>query len=422
MKAVAWHGKRDVRVDTVPDPIIEQPTDAIVRITSTGICGSDLHLYEVLGPFMGEGDILGHEPMGIVEEVGSEVTNLAKGDRVVIPFNISCGHCFMCDHGLQSQCETTQVKDQGMGAALFGYTKLYGQVPGGQAEFLRVPQAQYGPIKVPEGPSDDRFVYLSDVLPTAWQAVEYANIPEGGSVAVFGLGPIGDMCTRIAKHRGAGQVIGIDLVAERIKRARENGIQVLDLSDHDDIGDALRGMTDGRGPDSVIDAVGMEAHGAPFGKAAQQMAGADPRRDRGEADGEGRRRPAQRHQRGHRLGPPRRDDLPVRRLRRHARPAADDDHVRQADQPAHGPGQREALDRRHHAAARGRGRPRRRRLRHPPAAARLSAGGLRDVPEEAGRRDQDPAAALAVRPPALGGTAFPPRRRTVSSASAGAPK
>ena len=153
MKAVTWHGKRDVRVDTVPDPSIQHPTDAIVRITSTGICGSDLHLYEVLGPFMGEGDILGHEPMGIVEEVGSEVTHIAKGDRVVIPFNISCGSCFMCDHGLQSQCETTQVTDQGMGAALFGYTKLYGQVPGGQAEFLRVPQAQYGPIKVPEGPT-----------------------------------------------------------------------------------------------------------------------------------------------------------------------------------------------------------------------------------------------------------------------------
>jgi len=276
MKAVAWHGKRDVRVDIVPDPIIEETTDAIVRVTSSGICGSDLHLYEVLGPFIAEGDILGHEPMGIVEEVGSEVTNLAKGDRVVIPFNISCGHCFMCDGGLQSQCETTQVRDQGMGAALFGYTKLYGQVPGGQAEFLRVPQAQYGPIKVPEGPSDDRFVYLSDVLPTAWQAVEYADIPDGGSVAVFGLGPIGDMSTRIAKHRGAGQVIGIDLVPERIMRARENGIEVLDLSDHDDIGEALRGLTDGRGPDSVIDAVGMEAHGAPFGKAAQQIVGLIP--------------------------------------------------------------------------------------------------------------------------------------------------
>ena len=275
MKAVTWHGKRDVRVDTVPDPSIQHPTDAIVRITSTGICGSDLHLYEVLGPFMGEGDILGHEPMGIVEEVGAEVTHIAKGDRVVIPFNISCGSCFMCDHGLQSQCETTQVKDQGMGAALFGYTKLYGQVPGGQAEFLRVPQAQYGPIKVPEGPSDDRFLYLSDVLPTAWQAVEYANVPDGETVLVLGLGPIGDMCTRVAKHKGA-RVIGIDLVPERIIRARANGIEVLDTSDQDDIGEALRGLTDGRGPDSVIDAVGMEAHGAPFGKAAQQLVGLIP--------------------------------------------------------------------------------------------------------------------------------------------------
>jgi threonine dehydrogenase-like Zn-dependent dehydrogenase len=275
MKAVTWHGKRDVRVDTVPDPSIQQPTDAIVRITSTGICGSDLHLYEVLGPFMGEGDILGHEPMGIVEEVGAEVTHIAKGDRVVIPFNISCGSCFMCDHGLQSQCETTQNRDQGMGASLFGYTKLYGQVPGGQAEFLRVPQAQYGPIKVPEGPSDDRFLYLSDVLPTAWQAVEYADIPDGGTVAVFGLGPIGDMCTRVAKHHGA-RVIGIDLVPERIIRARANGIEVLDISDQKDIGEALRDLTDGRGPDSVIDAVGMEAHGAPIGEAAQKIVGLIP--------------------------------------------------------------------------------------------------------------------------------------------------
>jgi threonine dehydrogenase-like Zn-dependent dehydrogenase len=275
MRAVTWHGKRDVRVDTVPDPSIQHPTDAIVRITSTGICGSDLHLYEVLGPFMAEGDILGHEPMGIVEEVGAEVTHIAKGDRVVIPFNISCGSCFMCDHGLQSQCETTQVRDQGMGAALFGYTKLYGQVPGGQAEFLRVPQAQYGPIKVPEGPPDDRFVYLSDVLPTAWQAVEYANLPDGGTVAVFGLGPIGDMSTRIAKHRGA-RVIGIDLVPERMRRARENGVEVLDISDHDDIAETLKEMTDGRGPDSIIDAVGMEAHGAPIGEAAQKIVGLIP--------------------------------------------------------------------------------------------------------------------------------------------------
>src|ERR1700750_265420 len=220
MKALTWHGRRDVRVDTVPDPKIEQPTDAIIRVTSSGLCGSDLHLYEVLGPFLSEGDVLGHEPMGIVEEVGAEVTGIAPGDRVVIPFNISCGHCFMCEHGLQSQCETTQVRDEGMGAALFGYTKLYGEVPGGQAEFLRVPQAQYGPIKVPEGPPDDRFLFLSDVLPTAWQAVKYAQIPDEGSVAVIGLGPIGEMSARIAQHLGAGQVIGLDLVPERLARSK----------------------------------------------------------------------------------------------------------------------------------------------------------------------------------------------------------
>src|SRR4051794_8451441 len=219
MKAVTWHGKRDVRVDTVPDPTIEEPTDAVVRITSTAICGSDLHLYEVLGMYIDEGDILGHEPMGVVEAVGSEVTHIAPGDRVVIPFNISCGHCYMCDQQLYSQCETTQVREHGKGAALLGYTKLYGQVPGGQAELLRVPQAQFGPIKVPEGPPDERFLFLSDVLPTAWQAVEYAAIPEGGSVAVFGLGPIGQMACRVAKHRGAGQVIGIDLVPERLALA-----------------------------------------------------------------------------------------------------------------------------------------------------------------------------------------------------------
>src|SRR3954469_13885626 len=277
MKAVAWHGKRDVRVDNVPDPIIEEPTDAIVRITSSGICGSDLHLYEVLGPFMGEGDILGHEPMGIVEEVGSEVTHISAGDRVVIPFNISCGHCFMCDHGLQSQCETTQVREQNKGAALFGYTKLYGQVPGGQAELLRVPQAQYGPIKVPEGPPDDRFVYLSDVLPTAWQAVEYADIPEGETALVLGLGPIGEMCTRIAQHQGAGKVIGIDLVPERLERSRDHGVEALDLNDYNgDLPEAVRDLTDGRGPISVIDAVGMEAHGSPIGKLAQRLAGLLP--------------------------------------------------------------------------------------------------------------------------------------------------
>jgi len=271
MKAVTWHGKRDVRVEEVPDPKIEEGTDAVIRVTSTGICGSDLHLYEVLGAFMTEGDILGHEPMGVVEEVGPDVKNLKPGDRVVVPFNISCGHCWMCERGLQSQCETTQVTEQGKGAALLGYTKLYGQVPGGQAEYLRVPQAHYGPIKVPEGPPDERFVYLSDVVPTAWQAVDYAAIPQDGTVVVFGLGPIGQMCARIARHRGAGQVIGVDLVAERLARAREHGVTALDTRDHKDIGDTIRQLTAGRGADSVIDAVGMEAHGAPVGRLAHNL-------------------------------------------------------------------------------------------------------------------------------------------------------
>jgi threonine dehydrogenase-like Zn-dependent dehydrogenase len=273
MKAVTWHGTHDVRVDNVDDPTIQHPTDAIVRITSTGICGSDLHLYEVLGAFIDAGDILGHEPMGIVEEVGAEVGHIEPGDRVVIPFNVSCGHCYTCGKGLQSQCETTQVREYGTGAALLGYTKLYGQVPGGQAEFLRVPQAHYGPIKVPEGPPDDRFVYLSDVLPTAWQAVEYADLPPGETLLVLGLGPIGEMCTRIAQHRGAGQVIGVDLVPDRLARAAAHGVVALNLDEVDDLPESVRELTDGRGPISVIDAVGMEAHGSPIGKLAHRLAG-----------------------------------------------------------------------------------------------------------------------------------------------------
>src|SRR3954464_16000349 len=214
MKALTWQGKRKLNVEEEPDPVLQEPTDAIIRVTSTAICGSDLHLYELFGPFLSPGDILGHEPMGVVEAAGAEVTGLQPGDRVVVPFNISCGHCWMCDRQLYAQCETTQVHEHGTGAALFGYTKLYGQVPGGQAELLRVPQAQFGPIKVPHGPADERFLYLSDVLPTAWQAVEYAAVPEGGTVAVFGLGPIGQMTCRVALHRGAGRVIGLDLVEE----------------------------------------------------------------------------------------------------------------------------------------------------------------------------------------------------------------
>jgi len=274
MRAAVWHGRRDVQVDTVADPTIQEPTDAIVRVTSSGLCGSDLHLYEVMAPFMSPGDILGHEPMGVVEAVGNGISQLAVGDRVVVPFNIACGHCFMCDRGLQSQCETTQVRDQGCGAALFGYTKLYGQVPGGQAELLRVPHADYGPIKVSHGPADDRFLYLSDVLPTAWQSVQYAAVPAGGSLVVLGLGPIGDMACRVAQHLGVDQVIGIDLVPERLERARRRGIDVADLREFADdasLVEAIRERTDGRGPDAVIDAVGMEAHGSPGAKTLQQL-------------------------------------------------------------------------------------------------------------------------------------------------------
>jgi threonine dehydrogenase-like Zn-dependent dehydrogenase len=278
MRALTFHGKRDVRVDTVPDPEIKEPTDAIVRITSTAICGSDLHLYELLGPFMEEGDILGHEPMGIVEEVGSEVKQIKPGDRVVIPFNISCGDCWMCNQGLYAQCETTQVHEHDKGASLFGYTKLYGEVPGGQAEYLRVPQAHFGPIKVPgNGAPDERFLFLSDVLPTAWQAVEYAAIPKGGSVAIYGLGPIGQMCTRIARHRGAEIVIGVDRIPERLQMAARYDVQVINSDEHDDVPAVIREMTGGRGPDGVIDAVGMEAHGAPLGKLAQNATGLLPK-------------------------------------------------------------------------------------------------------------------------------------------------
>jgi threonine dehydrogenase-like Zn-dependent dehydrogenase len=277
MKAVTWQGRRDVRVEEVPDPVIQEPTDAIVQITTTNICGSDLHLYEVLKPFMTPGDVLGHEPMGIVVETGTDCGDLAVGDRVVIPFQISCGRCWMCSEHLYSQCETTQVREHGKGAALFGYSALYGGVVGGQAEYLRVPQAHFTHIKVPVGPADERFVYLSDVLPTAWQAVAYAAPPKDGVLVVLGLGPIGDMCTRIARQQGVEHVIGVDLVDERLQRARDRGTDVLDLRDvGDHLGDAVRDRTQGRGADAVIDAVGMEAHGSPVTGMAQTMAGLLP--------------------------------------------------------------------------------------------------------------------------------------------------
>ncbi|WP_110182724.1 alcohol dehydrogenase catalytic domain-containing protein [Nocardioides solisilvae] len=277
MKAVTWQGPKDMRVEEVPDPTIQEPNDAIIRVTSTGLCGSDLHLYEPLSPFMTPGDVVGHEPMGIVEEVGPEAGDLKVGDRVVIPFQMSCGHCWMCDQQLYTQCETTQVREYGSGAALFGYSKLYGSVPGGQAELLRVPQAQFTSIKVPHGPVDDRFLFLSDVAPTAWQAVAYADVPDGGTLLVMGLGPIGLMSVRIAQHLGH-RVIGVDRVPERLARAAAAGAETIDLSAVDDVADEVRSRTAGRGADSVVDAVGMEAHGSPVAELSQKALGLLPRR------------------------------------------------------------------------------------------------------------------------------------------------
>lgn len=267
MRAVTWQGIESVAVSEVPDPVIQAPTDAIVKVTSTAICGSDLHLYKVLAPFLTPGDVIGHEFMGVVSEVGSGVTNIAPGDRVVVPFTVSCGHCWMCTKGLLAQCETTQVTSQDKGATLFGYTSLYGALPGGQAEFVRVPHADFGPVKVPEGLPDERFLFLSDILPTAWQAVRFADLTSGECIAVLGLGPVGQLAVTCAQRQGAGRVLAVDRVPERLERARRLGAETIDLDETDDVAAALRELTSGRGPDRVIDAVGMEAHGNPIAAA-----------------------------------------------------------------------------------------------------------------------------------------------------------
>ena len=267
MKALTWQGKRKVEYTEVADPVIADPGDVIIKVSSTAICGSDLHLYELLGPYMHAGDILGHESMGTVHEVGSGVSNLKPGDRVVIPFNIACGQCWMCQRNLQSQCEVTQVRKHDKGAAFFGYSELYGQVPGGQAEYLRVPRADYNAIKVDNLLPDQRYLFLSDILPTAWQGVEYAGLDNGETLAVFGLGPVGQLAARIARYRGL-EVIGIDPVPERRAMAERHGVKALGYSSR--TVDDLRQLTS-RGPDAVLDAVGMEAHGSPIPAALQQV-------------------------------------------------------------------------------------------------------------------------------------------------------
>lgn len=273
MRALTWQGKRSVSVESVPDPKIEKPTDVVIRVTSAAICGSDLHLYETLGPFLDKGDVLGHETMGVVEEVGSAITRLSPGDRVVIPFVIACGDCYMCSRGLHSQCETTQNTDQGTGATLYGFTELYGSVPGGQAERLRVPLADFNATKVGHDLPDERYLFLSDILPTAWQGVKYADLPADGILAVMGLGPVGQFVSRIGKHLGH-RVLAVEPVPERREMAERYGIETFDLTD--DVVDRLRDATSGRGVDSVVDAVGMEAHGNPGATLAQNAVGLLP--------------------------------------------------------------------------------------------------------------------------------------------------
>jgi threonine dehydrogenase-like Zn-dependent dehydrogenase len=269
MRALCWHGKHDVRVNTVPDPIIQEPTDVIIKITTTAICGSDLHIYGGFVVEMHEGDILGHEFMGIVEEVGAQVTKLKKGDRVVVPFTISCGKCFFCQRDLWSLCDTTNPDAEKAAkllgsspAALFGYSHLFGGFPGGQAQYVRVPHADVGPLIIPGNLPDEQVLFLSDIFPTGYMAAENANIQPGDTVAVWGCGPVGQFTIKSAYMLGAGRVIAIDRVPERLEMARTHGkAEVINYEDEKHLMARLYDMTEGRGPDSCIDAVGMEAHG-----------------------------------------------------------------------------------------------------------------------------------------------------------------
>lgn len=266
MKAICWHGKEDVRVDTVPDPRIEDPRDIVVKVTATAICGSDLHLYDGFVPGMESGDVLGHEFMGEVVEKGSAVRDLGVGDRVVVPFTISCGACFFCDRELFSLCERsnpnadTAAKLWGHATAgLFGYSHLTGGYAGGQAEYVRVPFADVGPLKVPSGLSDEQVLFLSDIFPTGYMAAEFCDIRPGDTIAVWGCGPVGQFAIRSARMLGAERVVAIDRVPERLALARDAGAETIDFM-QEDVYDRLQQMTKGRGPDACIDAVGAEAH------------------------------------------------------------------------------------------------------------------------------------------------------------------
>ena len=268
MRAITWHGKEDVRVDDVPRPEIREPTDAVIEVTATAICGSDLHLYDGHVPTMEEGDVIGHEPMGEVVEVGNAVQNLEVGDRVVVPFTISCGSCWFCEEDMYSLCDNSnpnaEVAAAEMGqspAGLFGYSHMLGGYEGGQAEYLRVPYADVGPIKVDSSLPDEEVLFLSDIFPTGYMAAENADIEEGETVAVWGCGPVGQFAIQSAQMLGAGRVIAIDRVPERLDMARKHGdAEIIDFED-EDVYDRLMDMTRDRGPDSCIDAVGSEAHG-----------------------------------------------------------------------------------------------------------------------------------------------------------------
>jgi threonine dehydrogenase-like Zn-dependent dehydrogenase len=268
MKALCWFGKKDVRVETVPDPQILNPRDAILRVTRTAICGSDLHLYDGYIPTLEQGDILGHEFMGEVVEVGSAVNKLKVGDKVVVPFTICCGQCYFCKNNLWSACDNTNPnawmleKMYGHNAAgLFGYSHLYGGYAGGQAQYVRVPMADVGPIKVPNEIPDDKVLFLSDIFPTGYQAAEHCDIKPGDVVAIWGCGPVGQFAIRSAFMLGAGRVIAIDRIPERLQLAAKANAEVLNYEEIPDLIEALKNLTGGRGPDACIDAVGMEAHG-----------------------------------------------------------------------------------------------------------------------------------------------------------------